>query len=164
MIRALLVVLVIAGSLGCATGSPAVRVVNPESVLARPGATIQEKIAALKVAVEQVRALKISIQRDRDSALQRKFYWLIAGFGLLALLFGAAAWFLPLFRKISLEGVAFCVGAACVLGVLARLVPHFHTIATISTLALLAAGAGWLFFRSKQYHNHILASQPPVLI
>ena len=116
-------------------------------------ATLKEKEAALKAAQEEVRRLKAEIRADKDISLQHKLGWGMGVMSLLAIGFGAAAWFLPLFRKVAIKGVAFCGALICVLGVLMKLVPYFGTIGIFVTMGLTLAAGVYLFIHTKKVHD-----------
>jgi hypothetical protein len=130
---------------------------NHIAIVANPTATLAENHAALKTAKNECVILEARIKAVKQDKLKTAFAWLAGGFGVLAALCAIGAWYLK--SKKFIKGVMLCGVAACVCGVLIKLVPYFGAISIGVTFVLALAAAWYLSKHTNDVHARICKAQ-----
>jgi len=116
---------------------------DPTDTLANEKASKEELQKAIAASKEETRQLKQKYDELIQAGIVAKLWWAFGICCLAIVACGAAAWFLPLFRKQALQGVVFSILGAGLCLVLMKLVPHMWQIAW--GIAILAV-AGIVFY------------------
>jgi hypothetical protein len=153
--------LMLAGCFGMkpvASTGPAT-VTDPTATIAKPNATIAELRAAIATAEKEMADLKLKLKQAVGEKIRREFIIASIGFGALGVLFGAAAWFLPLFRGIALKAVAFCGVASAGCAFAARMVPYRNWVVAGVIVGAVVWAAVYFLRHAKQVHDFIVTER-----